>query len=314
MMSTIVLEFQRCSNNPMPIFLGITGNTKKAGLWKPVFELLAALRTIHTKFVVHPDLAQGLRERDFSLDDNEIAPTISDFWDMSELIISFGGDGTLLNTASELGPRSIPILGVNHGRLGFLAQIEGSELQDRVAQIRNRDFLVEERIVLEATLGSGEQLDARFALNEFAFQRSGDSGLLAFDVKVGGIHLNTYWADGLLISTPTGSTAYSLALGGPIMAPGCNSILISPIAPHTLTVRPIVISDASEIEIQLLNRNQSHVFTTDGFNHPNALANGSVFIKKAKHRVNLVRFEDQDYFSTLRNKLMWGAHRSKVKD
>lgn len=296
----------------MPILLGITGNTQKAGLWEPVYELISSLRTIHNKFVLHPELAKGLIDRNFNLEENEIADDLDDFWQKSELIISFGGDGTLLNTANELGARATPILGVNHGRLGFLAQIEGAELQDRVGQIRNRDFLVEERIVLEAKLETGDPLRARFALNEFAFQRSGDSGLLAFDVKVGGVHLNTYWADGLLISTPTGSTAYSLALGGPIMAPGCNSILISPIAPHTLTVRPVVISDASEIEIRLLNKNQSHVFTTDGFSHPNALSGGSVVIRKAGHRVKLVRFEDQDYFSTLRNKLMWGAHRSKL--
>ncbi len=279
-------------------------------MWDPVASLIEELRSIHTRFVVHPELAKGLIDRGSMLQDNEIAPTISYFLETAELIISFGGDGTLLNTAHLLGSRPTPILGVNHGRLGFLAQIEGSELQHRVQQLKSGDFMVEERVVLQATLESKEPLLANFALNEFTIQRSGDTGLLTFEVTVNDVHLNTYWADGLIVSTPTGSTAYSLALGGPIMAPGCRSILISPIAPHTLTVRPIVIPDVAKIDIRLLDQGKSHVFTSDGINHPNALLSGGVHIEKAQHHVKLVRFSDQDYFSTLRNKLMWGAHRS----
>ncbi|NQV71667.1 NAD(+)/NADH kinase [bacterium] len=298
----------------MPIILGITGNIQKDGLWAPVDALIKELRSIHNKFVLHPALSAGLLERGFTVYPSDSAPSTSSFFEQSELIISFGGDGTLLNTVNELGSRPTPILGVNHGRLGFLAQIEGSDLEARVGQLKSGDFLVDERVVLEASLVSEEPLVAKFALNEFAIQRSGDTGLLAFEVKVDGQHLNTYWADGLLVSTPTGSTAYSLALGGPIMAPGCGSILIAPIAPHTLTVRPIVIPDSAKIEIRLINGLKSHVFTTDGVSHPNALTNGAVVIRKAKHKVKLVRFSDQDYFSTLRTKLMWGVHRSKVED
>jgi NAD+ kinase len=295
----------------MPMILGITGNTLKEGMWEPVASLIKDLRSIHNKFVVHPDLAKGLLDRDASLQDNEIARTVLDFLDQAELIISFGGDGTLLNTVNLLGERPTPILGVNHGRLGFLAQIEGSEVHQRVQQLKSGDFVVEERVVLEASLESKDKLAANFALNEFTIQRSGETGLLTFEVLVDGVHLNTYWADGLIVSTPTGSTAYSLALGGPIMAPGCQAILVSPIAPHTLTVRPIVIPDSALVDIRLIGNGNSHVFTTDGINHKNALASGGVRIKKARHSVKLVRFNDQDYFSTLRNKLMWGAHRSK---
>lgn len=292
------------------MILGITGNTQKEGMWEPVAALIQELRLVHTRFVVHPDLAKGLVDRGSLLQDNEIAPSTLFFLDQAELIISFGGDGTLLNTVNLLGARPTPILGVNHGRLGFLAQVEGSELQHRVQQLKSGDFIVEERVVLQAKLESGKALDAHFALNEFSIQRSGDSGLLTFEVKVNDVHLNTYWADGLIVSTPTGSTAYSLALGGPIMAPGCRSLLISPIAPHTLTVRPIVIPDLAKIDIRLGDLGKSHVLTSDGINHPNALESGGVRIEKASHHVKLVRFSDQNYFSTLRNKLMWGAYRS----
>ena len=298
----------------MPMVLGITGNTRKDGLWAPVDALIQELRSIHNKFVLHPALGTGIKERGSILNESEISPSVSSFFDRAELIISFGGDGTLLNTVNELGSRPTPVLGVNHGRLGFLAQVEGSEMVERLGQIKSGDFEVDERVVLQGTLTSGEKLRASYALNEFAIQRSGDTGLLAFDVKVDGRHLNTYWADGLLVSTPTGSTAYSLALGGPIMAPGCRSVLIAPIAPHTLTVRPIVIPDSATIEIRLINGLTSHSFTTDGMSQANALSNGPVVIKKANHMVKLVRFNDQDYFSTLRTKLMWGVHRSKVED
>jgi NAD+ kinase len=170
------------------MILGITGNTLKDGLWGPVSSLIEELRSIHNRFIVHPDLAAGLRKRDFSLQDNEIANSVRQYLETAELILSFGGDGTLLNTVSELGSRPTPVLGVNHGRLGFLAQVEGAELQTRIQQIKSGDFVTDDRVVLEAQLKTGGELKARYALNEFAIQRSGDTGLLAFNVSVDGVH------------------------------------------------------------------------------------------------------------------------------
>ena len=170
--------------------------------------------------------------------------------------------------------------------------------------------MVEERLVLEAHATSGTPLALNRAVNEFTIQRSGAAGLLSIEVLVDGVHLNTYWADGLIISTPTGSTAYSLALGGPIMAPGCGSVLITPIAPHSLTVRPVVLPDSSSIRVRVLDADRPHIFTADGMTAEGDLFHDPITIARAAHRFRLIRFKDQDYFSTLRSKLMWGARKT----
>ena len=290
--------------------LGITGNTGKPGLWKPVEDLISFLKESSYPYVLHPELGKGLGLEGFDVDSDAIAQNLEAFLDESDIVVSFGGDGTLLNTVYELGEHPIPILGVNYGRLGFLAHVEQSELTNRMHQLENGDYQVEERFVLEGTFGDPADQRKVWALNEFTIQRSGETGLLAIEVDVDGLFLNTYWADGLIVSTPTGSTAYSLALGGPIMAPGCGSILISPIAPHTLTVRPIVIPETSEIVVRVLDFDKPHVFTADGVHHNNSVTKTGLHIRKAGHRVKLVRFPDQDHFSTLRTKLMWGARKS----
>lgn len=289
--------------------LGITGNTRKESLWKPIAEFVEFLNEAGYSYMLHPNIGAGLRERGHRIE-KLTTGSVETFLEWATIIISFGGDGTLLNTVNELGKRSTPILGINYGRLGFLAHVEGSEITSRMHQLESGDYEVEERLVLEAT-SSGSPLSVQWALNEFTVQRSGETGLLTIEVRLDGVHLNTYWADGLIVSTPTGSTAYSLALGGPIMAPGCGSILITPIAPHSLTVRPVVIPEGSEIEIRILDAEKTHVFTSDGFNQKNALADCSVCIRRASHRVHLIRFSDQDYFSTLRTKLMWGARKTE---
>ena len=290
--------------------LGITGNTGKPGLWKPVADLISFLKESSYPFVLHPELGLGLSHEGFEIESESVARDLTDFLNQSDIVISFGGDGTLLNTVYELGEHPIPILGVNYGRLGFLAHVEQSELTNRMHQLEKGDYQVEERLVLEATYGEPANLQKVWALNEFTIQRSGETGLLAIEVEVDGLYLNTYWAAGLILSTPTGSTAYSVALGGPIMAPGCGSILISPIAPHTLTVRPIVIPETSNIVVRVLDFDKPHVFTSDGVHHNNSVTKTGLTIRKAEHQVKLVRFPDQDHFSTLRTKLMWGARKS----
>ncbi len=289
---------------------GITGNTQKEGLWNPVADLVSILEESAHSAVLHPNIEQGLLDRDLISKEAHHAESVEDFFERSDVILSFGGDGTLLNTVAELGAREIPILGVNHGHLGFLANVEGAELVGRIENLANGDYVVDHRLVLHAELDSARELMLPYALNEFTIQRSGDAGLLAINVEVDNIHLNTYWADGLIISTPTGSTAYSMALGGPIMAPGCGSILITPIAPHALSVRPVVIPDTSVIRVKTLDANKSHILTSDGVNEIDALKGDAVTVCKASHHVHLIRFPDQEYFSTLRTKLMWGTRKS----
>jgi NAD+ kinase len=288
---------------------GITGNAGKDSLWKALTDVIRILDQSGYAYVLHRDMADMLVTHGMAPSEETVAASNSAFIAAADIILSFGGDGTLLNTVAAFGQASKPILGVNHGRLGFLANVEGSELSSRLDLLRDGTFIVEERLVLEATCTSGSTLPVRFALNEFTVQRSGAAGLLGIRVLVDGREMNTYSSDGLIISTPTGSTAYSLALGGPIMAPGCGSVLITPIAPHTLTVRPVVLPETAEIQIEVVDMDRPYIITGDGVSYNGSDFPGPIRIARAEHRVRLVRFKDQDYFSTLRSKLMWGARK-----
>lgn len=289
---------------------GITGNPGKDSLWKPLADLIQTFQDSGYSYVLHPDMAEVLVRHDLLPEAEQVAASPTAFIDQADILLSFGGDGTLLNTVAAFGMAEKPILGVNHGRLGFLANVEGSGLSERLKQLDEGDFVVEERLVLQAERLHGPMLPVPCAVNEFTVQRSGAAGLLAIRVRVDGIEMNTYWADGLIISTPTGSTAYSLALGGPIMAPGCGSILITPIAPHSLTVRPVVLPDTASIELEVLDEDRPYIFTSDGISAEGTSHPGPIRIERANHRVRLIRFKDQDYFSTLRGKLMWGARKA----
>jgi NAD+ kinase len=288
---------------------GITGNTNKVNLWNPVEEFITWLASTEMSYLLSPGVGAGLGERGFATDSLDIAGTDDEFHESVDIVLSFGGDGTLLNTAHRIGSRRIPVLGVNFGRLGFLANIESSGLADAIRRIVAGDYLVDERLVLRAARSNDHDLPEPWALNEFTVQRTGETGLLSMEVRVNDILLNRYWADGLIVSTPTGSTAYSLAVGGPIMAPGCGGILINPIASHTLTVRPIVIPEDSVIDVRVIDPDKSYVVTADGVSQVLERESPTIRIRKADHAVRLVTFPDQDYYSTLRSKLMWGARK-----
>ncbi len=290
---------------------GITGNPGKDTLWRPLSDLIHTFRESGYTYVIHPDMAIGLERNGLLTKPDNVASDDQAFIDAADILLSFGGDGTLLNTVAAFGEHAKPVLGVNHGRLGFLANVEGGELIDRLNQLDEGDFVVEERLVLEAERLDGPSLPVPRAVNEFTVQRSGAAGLLSIRVRVDGVVMNTYWSDGLIISTPTGSTAYSLSLGGPIMAPGCGSILISPIAPHSLTVRPVVLPDSAVIELEVLDAERPHIITSDGISVEGTKHPGPIRIKRADHHVKLIRFKDQDYFSTLRSKLMWGVSKTQ---
>ena len=290
--------------------IGITGNTGKDSLWEPVANVTRALGASHRAFVLHPDVMAGLEKRGVTVNTPFTVESPEAFVEVADIILSFGGDGTLLNTARMVGDKEVPILGVNYGRLGFLANVEAADLDAALDRIEAGDYLIEHRLVLDCTLTESGRSVRHRALNDCTLQRSGDAGLMTIDVSVDGRLMNTYWADGLIVSTPTGSTAYSLALGGPIMAPGCGGILITPIAPHTLTVRPVVLPETAQIEVRVTGKRRKYVITADGDADLFEDESATVFIRKADHSVSLVRFPDQDYFTTLRNKLMWGARKA----
>jgi NAD+ kinase len=289
---------------------GLAGNPTKSAIWAPVAQTIDWLREHDLSFWIHDPIATGLLEHGYSPNGLVNDRRVDDIAQASDLVLSFGGDGTLLRTAHLTGPNDTPLLGVNIGRLGFLADIEVDQLPDALRSIEAGEYNVEERMVLEAHASTNSGFDSEWAVNEFALNRSGSAGLIKIAVSVNGTPLNTYWADGLIIATPTGSTAYSLSTGGPIIAPGVDAMILTPIAPHTLTVRPIVLPGDATITCQVLGDELPYVFAADGRSTLFDTFQNEFRIRRAPHTVNLVKLPGQHFFHTLRSKLMWGAHRS----
>jgi NAD+ kinase len=293
---------------------GITGNPTKDELWDPVAEVISWFRKREHDFWIHEPIAEGLRERGLISPAVEQEHSVADVVQRGDLVLSFGGDGTLLRAAHLTGPNDTPLLGVNIGRLGFLADIEVEQLHEALESIVAGHYTVEERMVLEAQVDSNAPFDTEWAVNEFVVDRSGAAGLIKIEVEVDGTPLNTYWADGLIMATPTGSTAYSLSTGGPIIAPGVDAVILTPIAPHTLTVRPIVLPADSTITCRVLDDDQPYVFAADGRSTMFDEHELTFTVQRAPHTVNLVKLPDQHFFQTLRSKLMWGVRRSGESD
>jgi NAD+ kinase len=223
----------------------------------------------------------------------------------ADLLFSIGGDGTILDTVPFVLDSGIPVVGINMGRLGFLSSISKNDMAEAVSSVLTGDYTVEQRSLLELVSPENVFGDVRYALNELNVIRNPEHSLLAIKVFVDDVYLNTYWGDGILLATPTGSTAYSLSAGGPIIAPNAKNFVITPIATHNLTVRPMVIPDDSVIRIQVEGREKKFVFSMDS---RNCTLDTSVQleVRKADFCLNLVRMRGEDFFGTIRNKLMWG--------
>lgn len=231
--------------------------------------------------------------------------THTDLLDMVDYLLSIGGDGTFLDTVKLVQDSGIPVLGINLGRLGFLSSIPKDEIALAINALVNKDFKLVPRILIK--LKTEEELfgEINYGLNEVSIRRRDSSSLMVLHVYVDGEMLNSYWADGLIIATPTGSTAYSLSCGGPIIAPGSKNFVITPIATHNLTVRPIVIPDDSKIRIELEGRDKQFLVSldsrTESINKPVVLN-----IEKETFNINLIQMSGKNFFSTIRDKLKWG--------
>ena len=223
----------------------------------------------------------------------------------ADLLFSIGGDGTLLDAVPLVLDSGMPVAGINMGRLGFLSSISKNEIGKAVESVLSGAYAVEERSLLELVSPENVFGDVRYALNELNVIRNPEHSLLTIKVFIDDVYLNTYWGDGILLATPTGSTAYSLSAGGPIIAPNAKNFVITPIAAHNLTVRPVVIPDDSVIRIQVEGREKKFVFSMDS---RTCALDTSVHleVRKAQFSIRLVRMKDEDFFSTIRNKLMWG--------
>ncbi len=224
----------------------------------------------------------------------------------ADFVISMGGDGTFLRAASMVGSKQVPILGINTGRLGFLADVTAQEIDHTIQALYEGDYAVETRSVIEVST-SGQKLKGyRCALNDVAILKRDNASMITIHCTVNGDYLTTYQADGLIMSTPTGSTAYSLSNGGPIIVPGTHVFLLTAVAPHSLNVRPIVLSEDSEIQLTVESRTHNYLVALDGRSEP-LQETTRLRLRKAPYRVRVIKRADTKYFHTLRRKMMWGA-------
>ena len=243
--------------------------------------------------------------RDLHLD-VKVAGVFEDYNFDVDYVISMGGDGTFLKAASKVGAKGTPIIGINMGRLGFLADVLPSEIETALDSLYAGECQIEEHAVIQVEAKGGVLAGNPFALNDIAVLKRDDASMISIRTHVDGEFLVTYQADGLIVTTPTGSTAYNLSNGGPIIIPQSGSLCLTPVAPHSLNIRPIVINDTAEIQLDIESRSHNYLVAIDGRSE-RMTEEIRLVIRKAAHSIKIVKQRNQRYFSTLREKLMWGA-------
>lgn len=222
------------------------------------------------------------------------------------LVVSLGGDGTLLETVALIGPRQIPVIGVNVGRLGFLATVAPERIKDMITALETGHYRIETRSIIEAETQNMEIFGGvNFALNDFAITKTDTSSMITVHSYLNGEFLNSYWADGLIVSTPTGSTGYSLSCGGPVLVPNSKSLIVTPVSPHNLNVRPLVVEDTAVLSFEVKSRSNNYLLSLDS-RFQIVDESTQLVVRKAKFVARLIKMRDDNFFDTLRSKLSWG--------
>ncbi|MBB1193638.1 NAD kinase [Flavobacterium sp. SOK18b] len=224
-----------------------------------------------------------------------------------DMLISIGGDGTILRAATLVRDSGIPILGINAGRLGFLATVQKENIAAFMQFVIDKKYTISKRTLLSLTCTPSNEAieEINFAMNEITVSRKDTTSMITIDTYLNGEFLNSYWADGLIISTPTGSTGYSLSCGGPILTPDVKSLVITPIAPHNLTARPLVVPDETEIRLKVSGREENYLVSLDS--RVTSIKNESILtLNKTPFQINMVEIPEETFLKTLRNKLLWG--------
>ena len=283
--------------------IGINGRKIKDASRSEVAVLLSELQNQQAEVFLSNSF-YDLNQNDFDLVD---MPIYADQLAIGELdcVFSIGGDGTLLETITHIGGSGIPVLGINTGRLGFLATTAKDEILDALKNIQSGNYALEPRSLIQMKTAESPFGQLNFALNEFAILRKDTSSMITVKAYLDDEYLNTYWADGLMVSTPTGSTGYSLSCGGTILVPSSKNFIITPVSPHNLNIRPMVIPDTGTLKFQVDSRDSNSLVSMDS--RSGTLAqNAEIEITKAPFNVMLVRLPGASFIQTLRNKLGWG--------
>ena len=283
--------------------VGFWGRLSDAKVAETASRVISHVKSRNARIVAPPSaeaIARKLGDVDL-VDEAELATR-------ADVIVAIGGDGTMLHAARRVALHGVPLLGINLGKLGFLTDILPEQALDAVDSILSGDHLAEERRMLEAELvGDGERPGPMIALNDVVLQKRGSSRILDFATWIDGSYVNTHGGDGLVVATPTGSTAYALSCGGPILYPELDALVLAPICPHTLSDRPIVVRSTSTIEIRLLERPDTQAqVTCDGISMGELAPGERLIVTPADTHVTLLHPSDHDYFRILRSKLRWG--------
>ena len=280
------------------------GNTYETGKSVHAEQLFAILSNYGDEVYVERDFYHFLcEEQSFAF---EPAGIIDDLASLNiDMVISLGGDGTFLKAARYVGATGIPIVGVNIGRLGFLADVSADEMEQFFAKLHEGRYTVRERSLLELIVGDDTR-HTSYALNEITVSKHDSSSMIAVHTTVGDEHLATYMGDGLIIATPTGSTAYSLSAGGPIVYPQSDVFVLTAVAPHSLGVRPIVIADDKTIRLNIESRSGSFLVAVDGISQSYP-EHTTITLRRAAHTIRVVKQEGNTFFHTLQKKMMWGT-------
>ncbi len=284
----------------------IYGKTFNPGFSPYIKELFEKLHQNKIKVIVYKPFLEFIRdETGVEPEHNDTFENQDDIGNDTDFMISIGGDGTFLESIPFVRNHNIPIVGLNSGRLGFLANIAKEEISSAFKAIFEKKYKIEYRTLIKLDTKKNIFGDLNFALNDITIQKK-ESTMITIDTYLNDVFFNAYWTDGLIVSTPTGSTAYSLSVGGPIVLPGSNSLIIAPIAPHNLTVRPIVVPDDVIITLKVRNRNEKFFVTAD---NRTKLIDSSVKLKlyKADFKLKMLQLPNNNFYTTIRNKLMWGV-------
>ncbi|MBR5828208.1 MAG: NAD kinase [Paludibacteraceae bacterium] len=281
--------------------IAVIGNTLRPDTISEVKHIVEFLQLRGITVVLSPELRHDVFSRDLPSVEDYVAAT----GETIDFAISVGGDGTFLTTASMVGHLNIPILGINCGHLGYLAEVQTKNVDSVLDRLINNQYTIEKRCVLELSSSKGGKVVSPYALNEIAVLKSGLSSMITVEVTLNGEFLHAYKADGLLISTPTGSTAYNLSVGGPLLDPHVNAIILSPVATHSLNIRPLVVLDDSKIDLKISSRNGSYMVSVDGRSQ---VLNQEIqlHIERSTRTIKLVRVEGQTFMQSLKDKLNWG--------
>lgn len=281
--------------------IAIFGNTLRSETIREVKHIVEFLQLRGVDIV----LSQELRHEAFNREFPSVEDYITHTGETIDFALSVGGDGTFLTTASLVGHLDIPILGINCGHLGYLAEVQTENIDAVLDQLITNNYTIEQRRMLEVSCQFDGKIVSPYALNEVAILKSGLSSMITVDVTLNGEFLHNYKADGLLIATPTGSTAYNLSAGGPLLDPHVNAIILTPVATHSLNIRPLVVLDDSNIDIKISSRNGSYLLSVDGRSQ---VLNQEIqlHVQRSQRTTKLVRIDGQTFMQSLKDKLHWG--------